>query len=69
MLRSLINLNHPAHYFGVGPFSISVGNAVMIAALAILFILALLLPFPHSGDSASRNSGKRRNSGKEESKK
>jgi hypothetical protein len=69
MLRSLINLNHPAHYFGVGPFSISVGNAVMIAALAILFTLALLLPFPHGGDSVKRNSGKSRNSEKKESEK
>jgi hypothetical protein len=54
MLRSLINLNHPAHYFGLGPFSISVGNAAMIGALAILFMLALLLPFPHSGDEEKK---------------
>ncbi len=58
MLRSLINLNHPAHYFGLGPFSISVGNAAMIGALAILFMLALLLPFPHSGDAAKKKGKK-----------
>ena len=54
MHRALINLDHPAHYFGIGPFSISVGNAAMIAILIVLFALALLLPFPHGKKSGSQ---------------
>jgi hypothetical protein len=42
----LINLNHPAHYFSVGPFSVSMGNAIIIGIMFALFALALLLPFP-----------------------
>jgi hypothetical protein len=44
--RALINLNHPAHYFGIGAFQISVGNAVIIAAMIVIFVLAIALPFP-----------------------
>lgn len=43
---ALINLNHPAHYFGIGAFQVSVGNAVIIASMVLIFTLAILLPFP-----------------------
>ena len=46
LLGALINLNHPAHYFGIGAFQISVGNAVIIISMIIIFILAIALPFP-----------------------
>ena len=46
LLSALINLDHPAHYFGIGAFQISVGNAVIIVAMIIIFILAIALPFP-----------------------
>ena len=41
-----INLNHPAHYFTFGPFSVSAGNLAIIVFMAVIFIAALLLPFP-----------------------
>jgi hypothetical protein len=43
---ALINLNHPAHYFGVGPFQVSIGNAVVIVTMFVIFGLALFLKFP-----------------------
>ena len=43
---ALINLNHPAHYFGIGTFQVSVGNAVIIASMVLIFALAIVLPFP-----------------------
>lgn len=41
-----IDLNAPATYFTVGPFSISMGNLIMIGVSIVLFIAALVLPFP-----------------------
>ena len=50
LAEALINLNHPAHYFGIGNFQISVGNAVIIVTMFVIFGVALLLPFPGEGD-------------------
>jgi len=48
MLRILeINLNHPAHYVSVGPFSASAGNLTIILSMFAIFIIALFLPFPN----------------------
>jgi hypothetical protein len=57
-LAALVNLNHPAHYFSFGPFSISVGNAVVILAMIVIFILALFLPFPGDRRSESGQEGR-----------
>ena len=46
LASAIINLHHPAHYFGIGAFQISVGNAVIIALMILIFALAILLPFP-----------------------
>ena len=46
---ALINLNHPAHYLGIGPFQVSVGNLILIVSMFVIFFLAVVLPFPHSG--------------------
>ena len=40
------NLDQPAHYINWGPVQISVGNLVMIGAIVVVFVIALLLPFP-----------------------
>jgi hypothetical protein len=40
------NLDRPAHYIDWGPVQISVGNLVMIGVIVVLFVLAILLPFP-----------------------
>lgn len=45
-----INLNHPGHYVHWGVIQISVSNVVVIAIMVALFIAALFLPFPGSGD-------------------
>ena len=36
----------PGLYFGWGSFSIQFGNLVVIVLMIVLFVLALLLPFP-----------------------
>jgi hypothetical protein len=40
------NLDQPAHYLQWGPVQISVGNLVTIGVIVVLFVLAILLPFP-----------------------
>jgi hypothetical protein len=39
-------LNQPAHYLTWGPVQISVANFVVILVMIVLFVLALVLPFP-----------------------
>ncbi len=36
----------PGIYLGWGPFVIQLGNLVVIAVMVVLFVLAILLPFP-----------------------
>ena len=50
-----IDLNHPAHYLTAGPISVSYGNLVMIGLVIVLFVVALVLPFPsHDDDEGSK---------------
>lgn len=44
------DLNGPGAYFGWGTFQIQSGNLVVIIVMLVLFVLALVLPFPGSGD-------------------
>lgn len=37
------------HYLHLGVFSISLANALVIVAMLVMFVAAILLPFPHSG--------------------
>ena len=46
VLRSLVNLNGPGHYLHWGFIQISVANFVVIVLMVIVFVLAILLPFP-----------------------
>ena len=41
-----IDLNHPGHYIHWGVIQISVANLVVIAVMLVVFIAAILLPFP-----------------------
>jgi hypothetical protein len=43
-----VGLDGPAHYLSWGPIQISLANLVMIAIIVILFVLAIVLPFPKS---------------------
>ena len=49
-----INLNHPAHYFTFGPFSVSAGNLAIILFMFLIFAIALVLPFPDHEESEKR---------------
>lgn len=49
LIVSAINLNHPGRYVHWGFVQMSVANLVVIALMAIVFVAALLLPFPGSG--------------------
>jgi hypothetical protein len=39
-------------YLHVGVVQISVANLIVIGAMIVVFILALVLPFPHGRDDA-----------------
>ena len=40
------SLDQPAHYLTWGPVQISVANLLMILLIIVLFVLAIVLPFP-----------------------
>ena len=42
------------HYLVWGVISISVTNAAIIVAMVVVFVLALVVPFPHGRDDSSR---------------
>jgi len=47
---TLLSAESPAgHYIHWGVIQISVTNAVIIAAMVVVFVLAILLPFPGHG--------------------
>jgi len=46
---SLIDLNSPAHYVHWHFFQMSVANILVIALMILVFIAAILLPFPGRG--------------------
>ena len=41
-----VDLNHTGHYVHWGVIQISVANLVVIGVMVLLFVLAVLLPFP-----------------------
>jgi large-conductance mechanosensitive channel len=45
-LGALINLNGNGHYIHWGFFQMSVANFVVIVLMIVVFVLAILLPFP-----------------------
>ncbi len=46
LLSSPVNLNHRGHYLHWGVIQISVANLIVIGLMLLLFLAALLLPFP-----------------------
>ena len=42
-------MNEPAHYFHWGFILISAANLIVILLMILVFVLALLVPFPHRG--------------------
>ena len=46
LLGALINLNGSGHYIHWGFIQMSVANFVVIVLMVVVFVLAILLPFP-----------------------
>ena len=46
----VVNLNHPTSYLDWGFIKLSVPNVIVILAMVVLFVLALVLPFPGGED-------------------
>jgi len=42
-------------YLHVGVVQISVANLIVIGAMIVIFILALVLPFPHGRDDSTED--------------
>ncbi len=55
VIGAVFNLNHPAHTVDWSFIHLSVANVVVIALMLVVFVLALLLPFP---GAAGRRGGK-----------
>jgi uncharacterized iron-regulated membrane protein len=49
-IAAAVDLDHPAHVVHWGVLQITVANLIVIGAMVLLFVLALLLPFPKSRD-------------------
>lgn len=49
MTAAIFNLNHPAHTVHWHFFLMSVSNVVVIVVMLIVFVLAILVPFPGHG--------------------
>ena len=46
-MAAIFNLNHPAHVITWHFISLSVANLVVIAVMLMVFVLAIVVPFPH----------------------
>jgi uncharacterized membrane protein YGL010W len=46
LLSAAVDLSHPGRYLDWGVVQISAANAIVIALMVVVFVLALLLPFP-----------------------
>jgi hypothetical protein len=51
LLGAVVNLNHPTTYVHKGWFSISVANLTVIVVMIVVFVLALVVPFPKGRSS------------------
>lgn len=54
MVFLAISLNHPAKFFNWGFISISIPNVIMIGIIFVLFVLALVVPFPSHDKSKGK---------------
>ena len=48
-MAAVFNLNHPAHTVHWHFISLSVANVVVIAVMLVVFVAAILAPFPKHG--------------------
>jgi len=54
---AIVNLNHPAHTVDWSFIHLSVANVVVIALMLVVFLLAILLPFPGAARRAAARRG------------
>jgi hypothetical protein len=60
MMGAVFNLNDPAHVVHWHFFQMSVSNIIVIVAMLVVFVLAILLPFPGTARrQAAREEGNR----------
>jgi hypothetical protein len=52
LLSAAVNLDHTGHYLHWGFIQISVANLVVIVLMVLVFIAAILLPFPKGRDKS-----------------
>lgn len=45
-----MDLNGPGHYLDFGNYQISLANLIVILLMILVFILALVIPFPRNKD-------------------
>ncbi len=58
VLGAVFNLNHPAHTVDWSFIHLSVANVVVIVLMLVVFVLAVVLPFPGAaGRAAARRGG------------
>jgi hypothetical protein len=48
-MAAIVNLNHPANYVHWHFFQMSVSNIVVIVVMLLVFVVAILAPFPSHG--------------------
>ena len=53
MPAAIFNLNHHAHYVHWQFIQLSVSNLIVIVLMVIVFVAAILLPFPKHGMGGS----------------
>ncbi|HWY18677.1 MAG TPA: hypothetical protein VNY27_08205 [Solirubrobacteraceae bacterium] len=59
LASAVFNLNHPAHTVDWEFVHLSVANVVVIGLMLIVFVLALVLPFPGKARRAAARRGER----------
>ena len=59
VLAAVFNLNHPAHTVDWSFVHLSVANVVVIGLMLVVFVLAILVPFPGAAkrEAARRGGG------------
>ena len=48
----LADMSDPATYVGLGWLSVSIPNLIVILVMIVLFVLAIVLPFPKGRDKS-----------------
>ncbi len=57
VLAAVFNLTHPAHTVDWNFIHLSVANVVVIGLMLIVFVLAILVPFPGAAARAAARRG------------